>query len=117
VSSLFLLGGVIEQYLANWAPSLPDRVNEISWNLYVDDLISGASSVSSASDLKQDALTIFEDASFQLHKWNSNAPELELNQSSSHSDTDQTYAKQQFPPSSELAVNSLVWLGTNATIR
>ncbi|CAB4040213.1 Hypothetical predicted protein [Paramuricea clavata] len=101
VSSPFLLGGVIEQHLANCAPRLPDRVNEISRDLYVNDLISGASSVSSASDLKQDAIAIFEDASFQLHKWNSNAPELELNQPSSQSDTDQTYAKQQFPPSSE----------------
>ncbi|CAB3977849.1 Hypothetical predicted protein [Paramuricea clavata] len=67
---------------------------------HVDDLILGASSVSSASDLKQDTITILEDASLQLHKWNLNAPELESNQPSSQSNADQN-AKQQFPPSTQ----------------
>ena len=101
VSSPFLLGGVIEQHLASWSSRLPDRVQQISKDLYVDDLISGASTVPSACELKRDALTIFEDASFQLHKWNSNVPELEADQPVENDATEQTYAKQQFSPSCE----------------
>ena len=76
-SSPFLLGGVIEQHLKNWRDKLADNVAEIGKSLYVDDLISGGSTVTVAKTLKRDATTIFGDAGFQLHKWHSNIPELE----------------------------------------
>ena len=44
-----------------------------------------------AAELKQDAIEIFDDAKFRLHKWHSNAPELESNMN----DGALTFAKQQ----------------------
>lgn len=77
--SPFLLGGVIEQHLESWSKQLPQSVSEIIRSLYVDDLISGGSTISKAKEDKSDAITIFSDAGFELHKWHSNAPELEEN--------------------------------------
>ena len=45
--------------------------------MYVDDLVSGGETVKRAQQLKEDARVIFDDASFELRKWHSNAPELE----------------------------------------
>ena len=58
-------------------PRHPETVAEIRKSLYVDDLISGAPTTNEAAELKQDAIEIFDDAKFRLHKWHSNAPELE----------------------------------------
>ena len=77
--SPFLLGGVIVQHLESWSGKLPQSVAEILRSLYVDDLISGGPTVTKAKELKCDAMTIFSDAGFELHKWHSNAPELEEN--------------------------------------
>ena len=93
--SPFLLGGVIEQHLESWSEKLPQSVAEILRSLYVDDLISGGPTVTKAKELKCDAVTIFSDASFQLHKWHSNVPELEENPRDCVTDSDDTYAKQQ----------------------
>ena len=93
--SPFLLGGVIEQHLESWSGKLPQSVAEILRSLYVDDLISGGPTVTKAKELKCDAVTIFSDAGFELHKWHSNAPELEENPRDCINDSEDTYAKQQ----------------------
>ena len=77
--SLFLLGGVIQQHLETWKTRLPESVSEVLKSLYVDDLISGAPTVPRAKQLKREATEIFADATFELHKWHSNEPELETN--------------------------------------
>ena len=43
--SLFLLGGVIEMHLNNWEEREPELVAKIRKELYVDDLISGSTTV------------------------------------------------------------------------
>jgi hypothetical protein len=43
-------------------------VRKIEKSLYVDDLISGATTTNDAKLLKVEATEIFEDAFFQLHK-------------------------------------------------
>ena len=91
--SPFLLGGVIEQHLDTWTPKKPDVVSEIKKNLYVDDLISGGTTVSKAREMKQAATEIFADAAFELHKWHSSVPELESAETDLNAD--QTFAKQQ----------------------
>ena len=93
--SPFLLGGVIEQHLESWSKQLPQSVAEILRSLYVDDLISGGSTISKAKEDKSDAITIFSDAGFELHKWHSNAPELEENPRECTNDSEDTCAKQQ----------------------
>ena len=75
--SPFLLGGVIDQHLKAWSNKLPQSVTEILRSLYVDDLVSGNATITKAKKLKSDAVEIFSDAALHLHKWHSNAPELE----------------------------------------
>jgi hypothetical protein len=77
-SSPFLLGGVIEQHLDNRESRMPEAVAELRKSLYVDDLLSGGVTVEEAQEVKQQAVEIFEDATFTLHKWHSNEAELEV---------------------------------------
>ena len=92
--SPFLLGGVIEYHLSFWEDRKPDVVVEIKKSLYVDDLISGSTTVERAKKLRNGAVEIFEDAKFTLHMWNSNEDELQPEEAKEQSD-DSTYAKQQ----------------------
>ena len=92
--SPFLLGGVIEHHLETWKERKPEAVSEIEKSMYVDDLISGKPTVSKAKQLKENAIEIFKDATFTLHKWHSNEPELEDSLKPTFKDV--TYAKQQF---------------------
>ena len=93
--SPFLLGGVVEQHLESWSDRLPECVAEILRSLNVDDFISGGPTVLKAKELKDDAITIFADGGFQLHKWHSNTPELEHNSQEQPAETKDTYAKLQ----------------------
>ena len=76
-TSPFLLGGVIEQHLQNMQSVYPREVDEIRRSLYVDDLISGGTTVEKTEHLKKSCVTIFGEAKFDLHKWHSNNPALE----------------------------------------
>ena len=79
--SPFLLGGVIEMHFNNWEERKPELVAKIRKELYVDDLISGSTTVCKTRELKDKTKEIFQDACFNLHKWHSNVPELESEQS------------------------------------
>jgi hypothetical protein len=63
-------------------------------SLYVDDLLSGGQTTEQAQHTKEMASEILRDATFQLHKWNSNVPELE-DKTTAQPEDEQTYAKQQ----------------------
>ena len=43
----------------------------------MDDIISGGDEISNLHDMKSQMINIFKDGGFQLHKWHSNASELE----------------------------------------
>ena len=75
--SPFLLGGVINAHLTSWEEREPEVVAKVKKELYVDDLISGSTTVNKARELKRKTATIFQDGCFKLHKWHSNVPELE----------------------------------------
>ena len=92
--SPFLLGGVIQQHLTNFRTVCPEIVSEIEKSLYVDDLISGGENEMKAEQLKTKATEIFADATFDLHKWHSNARELESYNTVEREETE-TFAKQQ----------------------
>ena len=53
----------------------------------------GKPNVESAKELKEGAIKIFQDAKFTLHKWHSNAPELEGGEPKV--ETEDTFSKQQ----------------------
>ena len=84
---------MIQQHLESWHPKHPAVVDEIDKSLYVDDFVSGATTTEKASQLKNMATEIFQDATFDLHKWQSNDKGLETLSSSKQED--ETYAKEQ----------------------
>ena len=101
--SPFLLGGVLECHLDVWAKKYPEEAERLRRSFYVDDLLTGGQDLQQASARKKLAQEIMSDATFQLHKWHSNRPELEDNaQPVSQKNSvqlasceDQSYAKQQ----------------------
>lgn len=92
--SPFLLGGVINQHLDTWENQHPELIKEIRDGLYVDDLMTGGETVEITAEKKVITTEVFKDASFTIHKWHSNAPELEAT-SGSPCEEELTYAKQQ----------------------
>ena len=115
--SPFLLAGVIEQHLSSWEEKYPDLVAELRKSLYVDDLLTGGQTIAQAADRKDKAIEVFEDATFQLHKWNSNASELESNSEEAVKNDEETYAKQQLGgDSTQTTVLGLKWNKSEDTL-
>ena len=108
-SSPFLLGGVLEHHLKCWESRKPEVVAELRKSLYVDDLVSGKTTVEQAQAMKDDAIEIFNDATFTLHKWHSNRRELE--ETTSDNEEEKTFAKQQLgtPSEGEASILGLAW--------
>ena len=77
--------------------------------MYVDELISGGTTVPKARDMKNTATEIFSDAAFELRKWHSNVAELESTETDQTAD--QTFAKQRLGTSSrgESSLLGLKW--------
>ena len=92
-------------------------VREIRRSLYVDDLISGYTTVAQAKELRDGATEVFADAIFKLHKWNSNVKELEPKGGVSDQD-ENTYAKQQLSAKgNESNILGLPWDKHNDTLQ
>ena len=89
----FCSGGVLECHLDLWSKKHPEAVERLRRSLYVDDILTGGQDVSQAQQRKAVAIEIMNDAKFQLHKWNSNVPELEDERK--QASDDQSFAKQQ----------------------
>lgn len=90
--SPFLLAGVLEAHLDAWEAREPEMVAELRRALYVDDLLTGGRNGTQAKQRKEKAMG---DATFELHKWNSNLKQLEEESIQMQTPEDQTYAKQQ----------------------
>ena len=93
VQSPFLLGATLKQHLESLRERHPNEVEEITKSLYVDEIITGAETKDKMRKLKETAITIFQEAKFELHKWHSNEQELEA--SSRPEVEKQSYAKEQ----------------------
>ena len=72
---------------------MPAEVKTLRKSMYIDDLISGKTTVAEALCLKKKVTNIFDDATFTLHKWHLNAPELE--ETDTNITEEKTFAKQQ----------------------
>ena len=94
IPSPFLFNAVVEAHLDTWQERSPKVVDELRKSLNVDDLLSGGRTAEQAQRTKQVATEILQDATFQLHKWNSNLPELDDQETTQVTD-EQTFAKQQ----------------------
>ena len=91
--SPFLLGGVINQHLDSWEDRHPELIKELREGLYVDDLMTGGTTIKETEAKKATAIELFEDATFTIHKWHSNAPELEPTSDAPAEPEELTYAK------------------------
>ena len=60
----------------------------------VDDLISGGETIKQTLEIKMTATAILGEATFKLHKWNSNNQKLEVETATSDEES-QSYAKRQ----------------------
>ena len=87
----FILGGTLDVHLESKKGDKINEIVEIKKSFFVDDFISGGINTTVVKGLKQ-LIDIFGEAQFILHKWHSNVPELEDDNSSREI---QTYAKAQ----------------------
>ena len=114
--SPFLLGGTLDTHLDKYTEELPEIIEEIKENLYVDDVIGGVENQDEAKNLKENIIKIFGDTKFVLHKWHSNIPELE-DCCFKDEDVEQTYAKQKMNvKKSDSAVLGVTWDKTEDSI-
>ena len=105
--SPFLLGAAIAEHLKQYEEKQLKVVEEIRDSLYVDDIISGGDEISKLYDMKWQMINIFKDGGFQLHKWHSNAAELE---DCISSDEAQTYADESLGArNKEASILGLKW--------
>ena len=93
--SPYLLEAVLESHFDAWAEKYPDEVARLHRSMYVDDLLTGGQTVQQVQRRKERAQEILHDTTFELHKWNSNIPQLEK-AASSEALQEQSYAKQMF---------------------
>ena len=106
--SPFLLGGVIQHHLNTCRANYPECVGEIERELYVDDLLTGGATTEEVIQKKATTTEIFQQATFQLHKWHSNVKQLELTEETEGDDL--SYAKQQLGVKSrECGLLGLKW--------
>ena len=75
-SSPFLLNGVLRAHLDHWNKTHPVEAVELQKSLFVDD-IDGGMTVAETAAKRESAKQILSDATFDTHKWASNAPELD----------------------------------------
>ena len=92
--SPFLLGEVLEYHLNSWDKKYPEAVERLHRSFYVDDLLTSGKNLQQTQEQKKIAEEIMRDATFELHKWHSNEPQLEDNPPHS-SDEERSYAKRQ----------------------
>ena len=84
----------------------------------VDDLLTGGATVEEVHTKKQITSEILNDGKFTLHKWHSNAKELESNKDPRESADELSHAKQQLGmTSSETKMLGMPWDKQNDTIK
>ena len=95
--SPFLLNGTVKEQVEpsmSKYPELGESIDEINESLYVDEIVTGEVTVEKVKKIKEISEKIFGEACIELHKWHSNAKELEETQEEHLFEL--SYAKQEF---------------------
>jgi len=71
-----ILGAVILKHCEKYQGKFPNLVQVVINNLYVDDLISGESTVQQAFELYKSARSMMASGGFNLRKWHTNSLDL-----------------------------------------
>ena len=103
---------MIDQHLELWQKQEPEIVADLRKNLYVDDLLSGGTTVVEAQEKKRKMTDALSDATFKLHKWNASKKGLEGDGDvvGYEKAKSQTFAKQQLNvKSSDSKLLGLAW--------
>lgn len=94
----------------SWGSHRKEVVAALRKSLYEDDLLNGGQMAEEARKRKSNAIEVFSDAKFVLHKWNSNIAELEETHERENVDSELSFAKQQLGvQTSESKVLGLLW--------
>lgn len=75
-SSPFLACRTIQQLANDEGHKYPKAKAVLTSDIYVDDVVTGSTSLSDARDIKSQLIALFDLGSFELRKWVSNRPEL-----------------------------------------
>ena len=89
--SPFILESTLKKHFENYRDSFKELIKIIENDMYVHDLITGSNNLEEVKEIKQNSIQLFKKGGFNLHKWNSNVPELE---SENSNQSELTYAKQ-----------------------
>ena len=89
--SPFILQGSLKKHFENYRGSFKELIKIIEDDMYVDDLVTGGNNLEEVKEIKQSSVQLLKKGSFSLHKWNSNVPELE---SENSNQSELTYAKE-----------------------
>ena len=108
--SSFILEGTLKKHFENYVDSF-EKLTKIIKNMYVDDLVIG-DNLKEVKEIKQKSVQLFKKGGFYLHKWNSNVPELE---SENSNESELTYAKQVLNQDSK-EKKYAAWAGTSKMI-
>ena len=82
--------------------------------MYIDDLVTGGNNPEEVKEIKQNPVQLLKTGDFNLHKWNSNMPELESENSNQNK---LTYPKQILNQgSNKTKILSLGWNKHNDTL-
>ena len=77
-SSPFLLNSTIRYHLEQYQESYPDLVKKLIESFYVDNVVTGASDEGEAIELYSTSKSILRDGAFNLRKFRTNSPSLQL---------------------------------------
>ncbi|CAH0564505.1 unnamed protein product [Brassicogethes aeneus] len=75
-SSPFLAIRTIQQLANDEGRDFPRAANVLNNDMYVDDIVSGGSTLDDAKNLQNDLISILGKGGFELRKWASNCPAL-----------------------------------------
>ncbi|XP_071055150.1 uncharacterized protein [Onthophagus taurus] len=76
VSSPFLALRTILEIANLYASEFPQACKSLKNNIYVDDIVTGASSLEEILSLQRDLITVLNKCGFELRKWASNCSEI-----------------------------------------
>ena len=89
--SPFILNGTLSVHLEKYSKDYSVSVRELKEGTNVDDTNIAGVTGEETKQIKEDAIEIFSEGGFELHKWHSNVSELE---SSAKEDGETIYAKE-----------------------
>ena len=112
--SPFILDGTLKKQFENYRDSCKELIKITENDMNVDDLVTGGNNLEEVKEIKQNSVLLFKKGGFNLHKWNSNVPELE---SKNSNQSELTYAKQVLNQgSNETKILDLGWNKHNDTL-